>query len=139
MTGKWPKFITKDLGPDDDAEMMRRWQAYDRDMRAIIAKGGVHQDDDGWWVDDATGELIGPDPDIERPRSSDEIAGAKPFAEALPDLADSIKRSRGRPKVENPKEAVTLRLSPDTVERFKAAGDDWRARMAETLERAKIG
>lgn len=139
MTSKWPQFITKDLGPDDDAEMMRRWQAYDRDMRAIIAKGGVHQDDDGWWVDDATGELIGPDPDIERPRSSDEIAGAKPFAEALPDLADSIKRSRGRPKVENPKEAVTLRLSPDTVERFKAAGNDWRARMAETLERAKIG
>ena len=59
MTSKWPQFITKDLGPDDDAEMMRRWQAYDRDMRAIIAKGGVHQDDDGWWVDDATGELIG--------------------------------------------------------------------------------
>ncbi|EAQ34688.1 hypothetical protein NB311A_02591 [Nitrobacter sp. Nb-311A] len=139
MTSKWPQFITKDLGPDDDAEMMRRWQAYDRDMRAIIAKGGVHQDDDGWWVDDATGELIGPDPDIERPRSSDEIAMAKPFAEALPDLAESIKRARGRPKVENPKEAVTLRLSPATVERFKAAGNDWRARMAETLERAKIG
>lgn len=139
MTSKWPQFITKDLGPDDDAEMMRRWQAYDRDMRAIIAKGGVHQDDDGWWVDDATGELIGPDPDIERPRSSDEIAMAKPFAEAFPDLAASIKRARGRPKVENPKEAVTLRLSPATVERFKAAGNDWRARMAETLERAKIG
>lgn len=138
MTNKWPQFVTKDLGPDDDAEMMQRWQAYDREMRAIIAKGGVHQDDDGWWVDDATGELIGPDPDIERPLSSGEIARAKPFAEALPDLAESIKRSRGRPKVENPKEAVTLRLSPGTVERFKAAGDDWRARMAETLERAKV-
>ncbi len=138
MTNKWPQFVTKDLGPDDDAEMMQRWQAYDREMRAIIAKGGVHQDADGWWVDDATGELIGPDPDIERPLSSGEIARAKPFAEALPDLAESIKRSRGRPKVENPKEAVTLRLSPGTVERFKAAGDDWRARMAETLERAKV-
>lgn len=136
MTSKWPQFITKDLGPDDDAEMMRRWQAYDRDMRVIIAKGGVHQDDDGWWVDDATGELIGPDPDIERPRSS---TRAKPFAEAFPDLAASIKRSRGRPKIENPKEAVTLRLSPGTIERFKAAGNDWRAKMAETLERAKIG
>lgn len=138
MTSKWPQFITKDLGPDDDAEMMQRWRAYDRDMRAIIAKGGVHQDDDGWWVDDATGELIGPDPDIERPLSSGEIARSKPFTEVLPDLAESIKRSRGRPKVENPKEAVTLRLSPGTVERFKAAGNDWRARMAETLERAKV-
>ncbi|MGB3445356.1 MAG: BrnA antitoxin family protein [Xanthobacteraceae bacterium] len=37
-----------------------------------------------------------------------------------------MKRSRGRPKVENPKEAVTLRLSPGTVEKFKATGDNWR-------------
>jgi uncharacterized protein (DUF4415 family) len=51
----------------------------------------------------------------------------------------SIKRSRGRPKVDNPKEAVTLRLSPDVVEKFKAAaGDEWRARMANALKRAKV-
>jgi uncharacterized protein (DUF4415 family) len=51
----------------------------------------------------------------------------------------SIKRSRGRPKVDNPKEAVTLRLAPDVVEKFKAvAGDEWRARMANALKRAKV-
>jgi len=138
MTKRWPKFVTKDLGPDDDAEMVRRWRAYDRSMRAIIAKGGVHQDDDGWWVDDATGALIGPDPEIERPASSIDIAGAKPFAQVFPDLAASIKRSRGRPKLENAKQAVTLRLSPDVVEKFKATGDDWRAKMARALERAKV-
>lgn len=82
-------------------------------------------------------EMIASDPD--NPELTDaQIAKAKPFAEAFPDLYASIKRSRGRPKVESPKEAVTLRLSPDVVEKFKAKGDDWRARMAKALERAKI-
>ncbi|MGN6308314.1 MAG: BrnA antitoxin family protein [Xanthobacteraceae bacterium] len=70
--------------------------------------------------------------------TKEDFARARPFSEVFPDLHASIKRSRGRPKVENPKEAVTLRLSPDTVEKFKAAGDDWRARMAKALERAKV-
>lgn len=61
----------------------------------------------------------------------------KPFADALPDLMESIKRSRGRPRLEAPKQAVTLRVSPDTLARFKAAGDDWRARMADALDKAK--
>lgn len=69
MTNKWPKFITKDLGDtDEDAvEMQRRWEVYDREMKALIAKGGVYQDEDGWWIDKASGELIGPDPELERP------------------------------------------------------------------------
>ncbi len=138
MTSKWPQFITRDLGDTDGdaAEMMRRWVEYDRHMKAIIAAGGVHQDDDGWWVDDATGELIGPDPELERPRSADEVARGKPFKEVLPELYESIRRSRGRPRIEKPKEAVTLRLDPDVVARFKATGKDWRTRMAEALERA---
>jgi hypothetical protein len=56
--------IWTDEGGD---ELQRRWEKFDREMRAIIAAGGVHQDADGWWVDDATGELIGPDSSIERP------------------------------------------------------------------------
>jgi len=64
-------------------------------------------------------------------------AELRAFREVHPDLHASIKRSRGRPKVAAPKQAVTLRLSPDTIERFKAiGGDDWRARMSETLEKA---
>lgn len=67
-----------------------------------------------------------------------DFAKAKPFREMFPELYASIKRSRGRPKVESPKEAVTLRVSPDTVAKFKATGKDWRARMARMLERAKV-
>jgi uncharacterized protein (DUF4415 family) len=68
--------------------------------------------------------------------TKEDFARAK--RDVFSDLHTSIKRSRGRPKVENPKEAVTLRLSPDTIEKFKATGDDWRARMAKALERAKV-
>lgn len=82
-------------------------------------------------------KMIASDPD--NPELTDaQIARARLFKDVSPDLHASIKRSRGRPKVENPKEAVTLRLSPDTIEKFKATGDDWRARMAKALERAKV-
>ena len=138
MTRKWPTFITKDLGDSetDVAETDRRWQEYNRQMTALIAAGGVHQDADGWWVDDATGELIGPDPEIERPLTSEELAHAKPVKEALPDRYESIQRSRGRPRLDSPKEAVTLRLDPSTLARFKATGKDWRTKMAEALDKA---
>lgn len=79
------------------------------------------------------------DSDPDAPEATDEeLAQAKPFADAFPDLAESIKRSRGRPRKEAPKQAVTLRLDPDTLERFKAMGNDWRAKMSEVLEKAKL-
>jgi uncharacterized protein (DUF4415 family) len=70
--------------------------------------------------------------------TAERIARAKPFAEVFPDLADSIKRARGRPRIEAPKEAVTLRLAPATLARFRAAGKDWRTRMAQILDKAKV-
>jgi uncharacterized protein (DUF4415 family) len=78
---------------------------------------------------------IAEDPD--NPEATDEeLAQAVPFAEAFPELMESIRRGRGRPQVPNPKQAVTLRLDPETVARFKAQGPDWRARMSEALKRA---
>ena len=78
---------------------------------------------------------IASDPD--NPEATDEeLAQFRPFAEAFPDLAESIRRGRGRPPKPDAKQAVTLRLDPETVERFKRQGPDWRARMSETLKRA---
>ena len=138
MASKWPQFVTRDLGDSeqDDAEMLRRWETYDRDMRALIAKGGVHQDEDFWWVDDATGELIGPDPEIERPRTDEELAQFRPIDDVMPELAEALRRGRGRPRLASAKQAVTLRLDPDVVERFKSGGADWRSRMAQVLKDA---
>lgn len=69
--------------------------------------------------------------------SAKQAKKAQPFAKAFPDLMESIKRSRGRPRLEAPKQAVTLRVSPETLDRFKARGDDWRSRMAAALDKAK--
>jgi uncharacterized protein (DUF4415 family) len=77
---------------------------------------------------------IASDPDA--PEATDEqIAQARPFSKAFPDLYESIQRSRGRPKSADPKEAVTLRLPRSVLERWQR-DPDWRAKMAETLERA---
>ncbi len=79
---------------------------------------------------------IAADPD-DREATDEEIAQAKPFAEVFPDLMESIRRSRGRPKLADAKEAVTLRLRPSTLAKFKAKGKDWRARMAKVLDKAR--
>ncbi|MFT3972392.1 MAG: BrnA antitoxin family protein [Amaricoccus sp.] len=65
-----------------------------------------------------------------------QLADFRPFAEAFPDLMESIRKTRGRPPKADAKLAVTLRLDPATVERFKALGPDWRARMGAALKRA---
>ena len=80
---------------------------------------------------------IAEDPDDWTP-TDEELANARPFAEVFPELMESIRRARGRPKLEAPKQAVTLRLDPTTLAKFKAAGDDWRTRMAKILEEAKV-
>ena len=142
MPQKWPAFITRDLDLDTDAgdaEMQRRWEIYNAEMQALIAAGGVHQDDEGWWVETATGELIGPDPEIERPLSDEEVQQLKPFAEVHPELDQAIKRGRGRPRQANKKQAVTLRIQPDTVARFQAKGKRWRSEMADALDRIETG
>ncbi|MBB2973979.1 BrnA antitoxin family protein [Mesorhizobium sp. RMAD-H1] len=137
MAKKWPTFETKDLvDTPDDAELMRRWKKYDREMKALIATGTVYQDDDGWWHDKATGELIGPDPEIERPGTDEELAQAKPLREAHPDLYEGIQRARGRPPVENRKQQVSLRLSPDVLAKLKASGKGWQSRVDEILRKA---
>jgi uncharacterized protein (DUF4415 family) len=79
--------------------------------------------------------MIASDPD--NPEITEaQIRQRRSFAEAFPELAESIRRSRGRPRLPNAKQAVTLRLDPEVVERFKAQGDDWRQRMAQVLEKA---
>ncbi len=137
MTRKWPEYVTRDLGDTetDDLERRRRWQQYDQEMKALIAKGGVHQDEDGWWVDTASGELIGPDPEIERPRTDDELSKMRPFDEVFPDLAEAIRRGRGRPRMDNPKKQVTLRLDAEVLERLRASGKGWQGRVNDVLKK----
>ena len=43
---------------------------------------------------------------------------------------------RGRPKSAAPKRAVTLRLDPDVIERFRASGAGWQSRINAALRKA---
>jgi hypothetical protein len=91
----WSSFETNDIDMDTGegyTELIRRWEKYDREMKALIATGTIHQDEDGWWLANATGELIGPDPSIERPLMEGDAV--EPFSEAYPELYASIQRTK---------------------------------------------
>jgi Uncharacterized protein conserved in bacteria len=70
--------------------------------------------------------------------TEEDFRRARPFAEVYPDLAESIRRARGRPKVEAPKQQVSLRLDPDVIAKFKATGKGWQARINDVLKAAKL-
>jgi uncharacterized protein (DUF4415 family) len=63
-----------------------------------------------------------------------DFARAKPFAEAFPDLAASIRKGRG-PNRAPTKKLVSLRLSPEVIEHFKATGHGWQSSIDETLRK----
>lgn len=46
-----------------------------------------------------------------------------------------IRRGRGRPRSANPKQQITLRLDADIVERFRATGPGWQARINDALRK----
>ena len=43
---------------------------------------------------------------------------------------------RGRPRLENPKQQVTIRLDRDVVEKLRASGAGWQSRVNEILRKA---
>ena len=71
---------------------------------------------------------------VDNPELADaELAGARPFADAFPELAASIRRARGRQKLPV-KVRVTLRLDEATVAAFKATGPGWQTRIGEVVK-----
>jgi uncharacterized protein (DUF4415 family) len=73
--------------------------------------------------------------DVDSPELTDEqIAKAKPFAEALPELAAAIRRGRGPNKAPT-KKLVSLRLSGQVIDKYKSAGAGWQSRIDQDLRR----
>lgn len=62
---------------------------------------------------------------------------ADDFAKAEVRQGERLLR-RGRPPLENPKEAVKLRLSPHVLAHFRASGDGWQTRINAILEKAVV-
>ena len=63
-----------------------------------------------------------------------DFARAKPFAEAMPELAASIRKGRGPNKAPT-KKLVSLRLSPDVLDHFKATGPGWQSKIDDALRK----
>ncbi len=64
-----------------------------------------------------------------------ELARMRTAKEAMPDLVESYRRARGRPKTEEPKLLVSLRLDAAVVRAFKKQGPGWQTRINDVLAR----
>ena len=50
-------------------------------------------------------------------------------------LARGTVNKGGRPRSENPKRLISIRLSEDVIQKWRASGPGWQTRMAEKLSR----
>jgi uncharacterized protein (DUF4415 family) len=73
------------------------------------------------------------------PATRKQLAQAKPFAQAFPELAETMRKNLGgRPRLETPKQAVSIRLDADVLAKFRATGPGWQSRINAVLKRAKV-
>ena len=58
--------------------------------------------------------------------------------EELPELTDDmlargVVNKGGRPRAENPRKLISIRLPEDVIQRWRATGPGWQTRMADRL------
>lgn len=63
--------------------------------------------------------------------------------EELPELTEAmleraVVKKGGRPRSENPRQLISLRLPPEVIARWKASGPGWQTRMAERLAETPV-
>ena len=68
--------------------------------------------------------------------TEEDLARARPASE-LPSQVAAAFRKPGRPPGSN-KQAVSIRLDTDVLEKFRATGPGWQSRINEALRRARI-
>jgi len=64
--------------------------------------------------------------------SAEDFKRMRPAAEACPEIVTAFRRGRGPNKAPT-KEAVTIRLSREVIEFFKAQGKGWQTRINNEL------
>jgi uncharacterized protein (DUF4415 family) len=69
------------------------------------------------------------------PLTRAQIDKMKPAVTELPDVAASYRRSRGRPKAEQRKTLVSLRIDAEIIAAFKSEGPGWQTRLNAVLAR----
>ena len=66
--------------------------------------------------------------------TKEDFAKARPFAEALPELAASIRKGRGPNKAPT-KKLVSLRLSGQVIDAYKTKGPGWQSKIDADLRK----
>jgi uncharacterized protein (DUF4415 family) len=67
------------------------------------------------------------------PLSAAQLRKARPASDVVPQIVADAKRGPGRPKIENAKVPISLRLDPTIIEAYKATGEGWQGRMSAAL------
>jgi uncharacterized protein (DUF4415 family) len=67
--------------------------------------------------------------------TDEEIKELRPARELFEELGIPMPVPRGRPKAEQPKRSVTMRLDADVLDYFKATGPGWQTRINDLLAR----
>jgi uncharacterized protein (DUF4415 family) len=70
-----------------------------------------------------------------------DFARARPARDVLPELfgakvASEALKPRGRPKLAQIKQPISLRMDADVLAKWKATGTGWQTRMVEVLAKA---
>ena len=70
--------------------------------------------------------------------TDDELSRMVPAKSVLPpEFFEAVEAARrGRPRIENPRQLVSLRLDRDLLESFRSTGKGWQTRLNETLRKA---
>ncbi|MEX0730378.1 MAG: BrnA antitoxin family protein [Aquisalimonadaceae bacterium] len=85
-------------------------------------------------------KLIDDDGEV-RELTKEDFKRMRPASDVLPELLgkkaaeEALKPKRGRPKKKNPKELVSLRLSPEVIKHFRAKGRGWQTKLDEALKK----
>jgi uncharacterized protein (DUF4415 family) len=66
----------------------------------------------------------------------EDFAKSRPAEELPAEILAQFKNKGGRPRLENPKEAVKLRLDADVLAEFRKTGPGWQTRINATLRSA---
>lgn len=82
----------------------------------------------------AKNPLIRPDGEV-RELSSEDLKSFRPATETLPAALQQKLGMRGRGPQRSPtKERITIRLSPEVVDAFRASGPGWQGRIDDALK-----
>lgn len=79
-----------------------------------------------------------PDPELiddDLPELDDDFfARARPAAEVMPaEILAALRRPRGRPRIEEPKQTVSLRLDAPVLRHLRASGRGWHTAVNRAL------